>query len=186
MNKLRYALLALTLACSSAAFATPITDPISYTINQTVGGSTVTGTITTDGALGTLFSYDIIGFNFNISDGNTSATLDSSTDDFYSVLMDALTADSSNLYFNFDGSGQGLAFESNLDSSYFCIGQASTCVSGSGYSVVLAPTYANNFSPASGVQQISGTAATPEPGSLMLVGTGALAAAGSLRRRFVR
>lgn len=47
--KLRFALLAAVLTCGSAAFATPITDPLTYNFNQTIGGLTVTGTITTDG-----------------------------------------------------------------------------------------------------------------------------------------
>ena len=51
------------------AFAFTARADITYTINDTVGAGTVTGTITTDGFLGTLATSDIIDWNLVLTNG---------------------------------------------------------------------------------------------------------------------
>src|SRR5436309_15106863 len=84
------------LACVSVCSAGPIV----YTVNQTVGLGSVTGTITTDGNLGTLGGVDISAFNLNISDGNGTIQLvnpQSGATTFGSGLSATLTG----LFFNY-------------------------------------------------------------------------------------
>jgi hypothetical protein len=50
---------------------------IVYHVNDRVGVGSVTGTITTDGTTGTLFTFDIVAFNLTLNDVTGTAILTS-------------------------------------------------------------------------------------------------------------
>ena len=76
---------------------------IGYSVNETAGGSSATGTITTDGTLGTLYG-NIVDWDLTITDGTNSFTATgplSGDDSELGFAGSDLTAISSNLSFDF-------------------------------------------------------------------------------------
>ncbi len=175
------ALAAMTLAASALAA------PITYGVNQAIGAGSVTGTITTDGTLGTLSQADITGWSLLLSDGTNTFSLKSGSSAVYLQGSD-VTADASHVYFDFSGADSGvLAFQQNLfsGSHYYCNAtQAASFYCAPGESVVPTDVFSNPNFPRqalSGVQVIASAAPVPEPASLVLMAGGVLALA--LRRR---
>lgn len=121
------------------AFAFTARADITYTINDTVGAGTVTGTITTDGFLGTLATSDIIDWNLVLTNG-FGTTLDLTRPSAIApiegveVMGASLTASSTNLSFDFDGAGFFLIQQNGLGNggTYFCDGGSgqATCLAG--------------------------------------------------------
>ena len=159
--------------------------PITYTINQTIGAGSVTGTIQTDGTIGTLAAGNFIAWNlnlngvgasFNITDGNSVAYV-TGTD---------VTATATDLLFNFSGLDSGvLLFQQGLFSGthYYCDATSTaTCFQGASVSPqsYLDPSFQNVG--VSGDQVIGTVAPIPESGSLALFGAG-LAGLGIIVRR---
>src|SRR6267378_6044483 len=80
---------------------------ITYTVNQTVGAGGVTGTITTDGTIGTLAAGNIIGWNLLLNSGSSTITLTgppSANSNVGNFGVDLLTASATQLFYNFGGS----------------------------------------------------------------------------------
>lgn len=171
----------VTVAVFALAF--PAWADITYTINDTVGAGTVTGTITTDGFLGTLGTSDIIDWNLVLTNG-FGTTLDltgpSTTTPIEGVEVfgTSLTASSANLSYDFDGGGFFLIQQNGLSNggTYFCeagSGQATCDAGGESDFPGVAFSANQQFVARSGDISI-GTAASlgstvPEPSSLALL-----------------
>ena len=117
--------------------------PITYDlVNLNVGAFAATGTITTDGATGTLVASDITGIDITVSQGSNSDTLTSLSDLIF--VGSELSATPTALSFNFAGSGGEFGAETNtgfpysgvcfLDGNEYCAGQ--TIGESVGYGVI--------------------------------------------------
>jgi hypothetical protein len=167
---------------------------ITYTVNETVGGGSVIGTITTDGNTGTLLTADIIDWNLTVNDGVSSFNLlgplsgSNSTEE---IVNSALTASATQLSYNFSagtldwllienpsvgGDGPAVCWTNDLPDCYGA---------GTGGGVLVTAEFpATTFATTTltGTQVIASTATTPEPGSLTLLAVGLLVL---MRKRLV-
>lgn len=164
---------------------------ITYTVNRTVGTGSVTGFIVTDGTLGVLSQSNIVNWSLSLyvptsSPTNYSLNGPSSGNDS-SVYLQGIdtTASATTLWFDFSGLDFGyLLFQYGVGIHdgyhYYCDATFSgICLQGE----TDAPQYytsGQTTTPSGNV--VIGTA-VPEPGSLALLGSGILAAAGAVRRR---
>ena len=77
---------------------------IVYTVDQTIGAGSVTGTITTDGVTGVLGVSDILEWNLELQGVGASYNLTSTSSIAEKhVIGNDLTATTTNMYFNFSG-----------------------------------------------------------------------------------
>jgi hypothetical protein len=142
--------------------------PITYNVDQTIGGGSVVGTITTDGNTGLLATGDFIAWNLELNGVGASYNLTNSTSVVYDASTD-VTATPTDLYFNFSGGDNGfLVFQVSLysGSNYYCDAvttQGYDCFAGA--SVV--PQYYSD--PSSQFQSLTGNqiigSVTPLPSS---------------------
>lgn len=115
-------------ACVAALSAAPAcAATIVYSVNNSVGSvGQVTGTITTDGATGTISAANILAWNLNVA-GNGASTLLTNANSGVFGGGTALSATTSKLSFNFsDPTASFLLFQSSFSSGtqYAC--EAST------------------------------------------------------------
>jgi hypothetical protein len=179
MNK--YLVIIPSLLAALAAPATLQADQQTYNVNFTVGGDTITGTIATDGDLGTLNAVEIDSFSFGLtrtipsggSAGGSAKESGSAAD--IDLTGDAVTATSAGLFFNFDTTDpSSLSFADAQDAFLLCLFTDEACdPPGSGEVLTLGGTTLT-LTGLSGNQMIasSASAAAPEPGTfaLMLIG----------------
>jgi PEP-CTERM motif len=177
---------AVALAVSGLAQAA-----ITYNVNQSIGGGSVTGTLTTDGTLGALTLGNFTAWNLTLN-GLNGATFhldntNSSTVDF--GTNSNTTATASNIFYNYDGPAGLLGFQAppiGGGSTYWCNASANgPCFQGAS---VVPGFFADpnaQFEARTGIQILAsaaGAGGVPEPASwaLMLGGFGLTGAA--LRR----
>jgi hypothetical protein len=115
--KLNQTLLAMTIA-AGLALAGEAQVNIVYDVNLAIGAGGVVGTITTDGNVGVIGASDILAWNltvtgnggvtFNFVNANSLVEVGNNTDVFNpdAGTLD-LTADATNIYFNFSGTDGG-------------------------------------------------------------------------------
>lgn len=156
-----------------------------YTVDETFSGLSAVGTITTDGNLGTLSGSDILDYTLTVSEGANSATFSDGGSYGEGVFGSNLTATSTGLFFNFDG-GDSYFGLGQPNVTLLCFGDDGGCNGdgSTGVQVYINGTIADSPT-LSGTDQIATVAATPEPSSIALLGTGVLGFAGIVRRRLV-
>lgn len=164
---------------ASAAISAPgALANIVYTVDQTIGAGSVTGTITTDGVTGMLSVGDIVTWNLTLQGVGASyhlASTDSNANKY--VIGDDLTATKADIYFNFSGTtGDQFLLQDGpeIGNTYWCNSAgASSCYPGKSD----VPESYNSLSAqfdktASGNQVIASVGGVPEPSTwaLMLIG----------------
>lgn len=182
------AVLAMILLASVLGHAGNITG----NVNRTGGTGSISGSIHTDGKTGVLGAADIVGWNIFFSHGTTNYNLDgplSGNDSSVYYEGNDITASSSQFQFNFSGTDAGyflVQYGVGVHSGYryFCESNVGViCVSGG----TISPGSYSSGSPAAraGNVVIGFVSSVPELGSLALLGSGVMAVAGVLRRKFL-
>jgi len=150
--------------------------PITYHINQTIGGGSVTGTIQTDGVPGVLSTGDFLAWTLTLNGVGASFTI---TDANSLVLVTGadVTATATDLRFNFSGVDDGfLLFQQGLFSGNHCYcdaTQTATCFQGATVTPGSIFDPSAQHVPVSGDQIIATTGrVVPEPASLTVLGLG--------------
>lgn len=173
-----------------------------YPINLTVTSSnptgnpaqsdTLSGSITTDGTIGTLAPADILGWNLNLTDNLNSAydfDLTTANSSLVEDTGNALSATASGLYFNFSGNGEFLIQANNPGSfsgyHYFCLSTGGACLAGESivpdYIDVDGVVLTGSAAPI-GQQPLNSGSATPEPAEYGLLSIGLLLSAVGVKR----
>jgi hypothetical protein len=166
-------------------------DSITYSIDQTLGAGSVTGTITTNGTIGILDLADLTGWNLVLYDGTNTVDMTQATS---TALINGndLTASLTVLDFNYSGGGfapnyNDFTFNGNgSPNGQLCYTSGSNCWGPTGVGVwdVGGDFYTSDYVVETGNQVIA-IASAPEPGtgSLMLIGIGFL---WMMRKRIVQ
>jgi hypothetical protein len=164
-------LLGSLLLCGTSANATV------FNIDEIIGSGSVVGTITTDGAMGTLGLSDILSWNLNLTGLGASAPLDSSNSIKESFSPDlGLSVVGSNLFYNYsDPIDASFAIQvppGKTGATYWCnASYGGDCIQGKSVVPVQYGDASDQIISASG-NQVIGVSAAPLPGawSLMLIG----------------
>jgi hypothetical protein len=155
-------------------------DDIIYTVNESENANQVTGTVTTDGTIGTLSSVDIVAWDLSLTSSYASPVNLDTTNSTLVLEGSALSATSDQLFFDFTAGGalnQYLIFHDLAYVSWWDV------VSQPPYDGYLGITSLGGLS-SEGYSYLEGNeviadngVATPEPGtsSLMLLGVGLIA-----------
>src|SRR5450432_3108133 len=166
--------------------------PITYVVNRTVGVGSITGTIQTDGTIGTLSTGNITDWNLILNDGTHTFNLTgllSGNNSAVVITGTDVTASITQLLFSFDANVSALLFQQGLFSGthYYCANSAWSACFPNQESVVPQSIFDAGaiHVPQQGVQVI-GTASTsrpvPEPATLLLISVG-LVGLGFSRRK---
>ena len=175
-------------AATLAAAASPANATV-YNVNETIGLGAVVGTITTDGATGTISPSDFTAWDLQLVGLNVT-TIITSNDQGAAVWGQGvdITADATHVSFNFSGSDGGfLVFQDGMGSgnTYWCVNSTNGgCLQSESVVPQGFVDPSAQFATRSGNQVIASTAA-PEPATwaLMLLGFAGLGYAGFRQSR---
>jgi PEP-CTERM motif len=143
---------------------------ITYSIQTTVGSYSASGTITTDGTIGTLSQANISDFSITLSGDGNPVVLTPSDASVY-LYASALSATQSQLLFNFDASLGDFAFTGTPPGgsySYLDIGIQHGGQGPTDYEAILLST--EQSIPESGQQVIATAVPEPSTWAMMLLG----------------
>lgn len=179
MTKLAVAALFSAVVSSAAS--------ITYNVDQTVGAGGVTGTIQTDGTIGTLGQIDITSWNLLLNNGTATFDL-TNLNSGVTVFQSDLTATSTQLLFNFDNNDSGYLFfaATNSPFQYWCpqtAGPSCTLQPNSGEDLAVLPGFTDEqFTTYTGKQGVIASvsdpvttpqdSAVPEPSTFSFLGLG--------------
>jgi hypothetical protein len=167
-------------------------DDIQYTVSQSLPAGGITGTITTDGTLGSLALADIVGWNLTITSYSSSETLTQSNSTVVSGPVDGLSATSTALTSDFPDATFGyLKFAATSPTEGFVVWVVGNAPGSDGYIAANATTNdtgAETYEYVYSSQVIADNGVpvpTPEPGtsSLMMIGLGLLGLMVLIQRR---
>jgi hypothetical protein len=194
MNQQKWLLLggvwALSLTFTGYAAAADIT----YPVDDVFGGGAVTGSITTDGTLGLLFTGDIVSFDLKLTDaqGGMGTLMGPSGSASVFLSSGAVTATSTALLFDFSNTGQQANFfttPAGSCTSFFTLRNPGGNICGVSGNVEAFGAVAGGLpvirtlaADAGEVVFGGSQAAVPEPGSLGLLLVGAAGLIGRRRR----
>jgi hypothetical protein len=184
------------LLCAAALLTGSATaaNALTYVVDGSIGGGSVSGTISTNGAIGTLAASDITGWSLVVTgNGGASATLDTLNSSVF-LGGGAVTADASNIYFDFTKNNAApsyLLFQQSFQSgsAYVCAANADYALTPCYYGASAVP---ENFASASAAYSVpngnlvvASIAAVPEPATWAMMIGGLAIVGASLRRRSV-
>ncbi len=165
-----------------------------YDVNFSAGSDTITGTITTNGSMGTLGTIQLDSFQFGVSRSITSPTGGGSDKEGESgsigdivITGDAVSATAAGLFFNFDATDQSSLEFLDADNNFiWCLFTDEGCdPAGSGSALTLDGTTLT-VTGLDGNQMIASVATAPEPGTLGLMLIGTVGLMFVARRRFAQ
>ena len=176
---------AATLAAGAAHAA------ITYSVDQIIGVGSVVGSITTDGATGTLAASDILSWNLNLHGVGASFNLNNANSGAFIGGADT-TATTTHIYYNFNATDFGyLLFQVSFGNSakYWCNNAEADvlCLQGATVTPVFFGDPSTQNAPMTGTQIIATAAnVVPEPAAwvVMLLGFAGIGLA--MRGRRVR
>jgi hypothetical protein len=165
-----------------------------YDVNFSAGSDTITGTITTNGSMGTLGTIQLDSFQFGVSRSITSPAGGGSDKEGESgsigdivITGDAVSATAAGLFFNFDATDQSSLEFLDADNNFiWCLFTDEGCdPAGSGSALTLDGTTLT-VTGLDGNQMIASVATAPEPGTLGLMLIGTVGLMFVARRRFAQ
>jgi hypothetical protein len=180
------------LGCAAAALAAAVVpaNATVYNVNRTIDGGSVVGTITTDGATGTIAPSDFTAWDLVLSGPGSTITI-SSNDAQHTVYGSGvdITASATQISFNFSASDGGfLVFQQVMNSgqTYWCVNSNNgTCNDNESVVPQGFMNMSAQFADREGNQVIATAGAVPEPTTwaLMLLGFAGLGYAGFRQNR---